>query len=126
MSALVLDKGVCGLHTLEVPYVWRDVGRASCGGPHDDGDDQGCGAGDTALTAGGEGERETRVEGENILDEDALVALEGGVDKGHGGRETMRDEIALAVGPAEFEIVHGGTTGGGVGREVGGGGRPGM
>lgn len=61
-----------------------------------------------------------------ILDEDALVALEGGVDEGHGGGETVCDEIALAVGPAELEVVHGGTAGGGVRGVVGGGGGPGM
>jgi hypothetical protein len=58
----------------------------------------------------------------HILDEDALVALEGGVDKGHGGGEAVCDEIALAVGPGELEIVHGGTAGGGVRGVVGGGG----
>ena len=64
--------------------------------------------------------------GEDILDEDALVALEGSVDEGHGGGKAVCDEIALAVGPVELEIVHGGTAGRGVGRVVGGGGGPGM
>ena len=63
--------------------------------------------------------------GGHILDEDALVALEGGVDKGHGCGEAVCDEIALTVGPAELEIVHGGPAGGGVRGVVGGGGGPG-
>lgn len=64
--------------------------------------------------------------GKYILNEDALVALKGGVDEGHGSGKTICDEIALTVGPAELEIVHGGTTGRGVGRVVGGGREPWM
>lgn len=59
--------------------------------------------------------------GEHVLDEDALVALKGSIDEGHGSGKTICDEIALTVGPIELEIVHGGTTGRGVRRVVGGG-----
>ena len=49
VSPLVLDKGVCGLHTL--PDVWRNVGRAGCGSTHDDSGHQGRSARYTTLTA---------------------------------------------------------------------------
>lgn len=61
-----------------------------------------------------------------ILDENALVALYGGVDEGHSCGKAICDKIALTVGPVKLEIVHGGTTGRGMWRVVGGGGRPGM
>ena len=53
MSTLVLDKGVCGLHTFELPDsdVWRNVGRAGHGSTHDDSDHQGRSTRYTTLTA---------------------------------------------------------------------------
>lgn len=64
--------------------------------------------------------------GEYTLDEDALVALYGSIDKGHSCGKTIGDEIALTMGPVELEVVHCGTTGRGVWRVVGGGGGFGM
>jgi len=46
------------------------------------------------------------VEGD-ILDKNTFAAVEGGVGKGHCSVETVVDEILLAMGPLEFEVVHG-------------------
>ena len=49
---------------------------------------------------------------EYALDEHAISTLCGLICERKRGRETLRDEIRLAMRPVELEIVHGGSAAG--------------
>lgn len=55
-----------------------------------------------------------------ILYEDALVASESCVDKGHGDGKPVTDQVFFAVRPVEFKVIHSGATGGEMRGVIGG------